>query len=156
MYPRPYVDFLTHFHGTRDYFECHEELEELWKETEPGSRDSVWVLLIQFAVSLYHFRRGNLKGAEILINKTFDKLSINHKKLEQLGIDSVMFTQLILEIKDDIQSFKRYQSPVIPIYDENLIQLIKSRCEEWGVIYGTPSDFSNTKLINKHMKKFRN
>ena len=28
-FPLKYIDFLVHFHGDRDYFECHEILEEL-------------------------------------------------------------------------------------------------------------------------------
>lgn len=32
MYPPEYIEFLYHFHCDRDYFECHEILEELWKK----------------------------------------------------------------------------------------------------------------------------
>lgn len=35
MYPEAYVAFLHEFHTTRDYFECHEILEEYWKEDPP-------------------------------------------------------------------------------------------------------------------------
>ncbi|MEH7501602.1 DUF309 domain-containing protein, partial [Neobacillus drentensis] len=28
MYPTEYIQFLAHFHGDRDYFECHELLED--------------------------------------------------------------------------------------------------------------------------------
>ncbi|PAD68333.1 hypothetical protein CHH83_14265, partial [Bacillus sp. 7586-K] len=32
MYDQEYIDFLVHFHCDRDYFECHEILEEHWKK----------------------------------------------------------------------------------------------------------------------------
>ena len=34
MYSQAYIDYLVHFHGDRDYFECHELLEEHWKKTK--------------------------------------------------------------------------------------------------------------------------
>lgn len=33
MYPEAYIEYLAEFHGSRDYFECHELLEEHWKKT---------------------------------------------------------------------------------------------------------------------------
>ena len=32
QYPEAYTDYLCYFHGARDYFECHEVMEEYWKE----------------------------------------------------------------------------------------------------------------------------
>lgn len=32
MYPAEYLEYLVYFHADRDYFECHEILEEYWKE----------------------------------------------------------------------------------------------------------------------------
>ncbi len=50
VYPEAYVAFLHEFHTTRDYFECHEILEEYWKEDPPEQRKEYWVGLIQLAV----------------------------------------------------------------------------------------------------------
>ncbi len=46
----------------REYFECHEVLEELWTFTQQPDR---WFLqsLIHFAVACYHHGRGNRNGA---------------------------------------------------------------------------------------------
>ncbi len=63
MYPTEYIQFLIHFHGDYDYFECHEILEEYWKTKPRGNRDDYLVGLIQVAVSLYHQRRTNWNGA---------------------------------------------------------------------------------------------
>ena len=35
VYPEAYIEYLMYFHGNRDYFECHEVLEEYWKEVSP-------------------------------------------------------------------------------------------------------------------------
>ncbi len=62
MYPKAYIDYLVEFHATRDYFECHEILEEYWKEDPPKKRKRYWVGFIQLAVALYHHRRQNTAG----------------------------------------------------------------------------------------------
>ena len=33
-----FVQFLTHFNDTHDYFECHEVLEDYWKEIAPNDK----------------------------------------------------------------------------------------------------------------------
>ncbi|MCD2486520.1 DUF309 domain-containing protein, partial [Staphylococcus aureus] len=51
MYPKAYIDYLVEFHATRDYFECHEILEEYWKEDPPKKRKRYWVGFIELAVA---------------------------------------------------------------------------------------------------------
>lgn len=46
----------------REFFECHDELEELWTETIGPERD-FYQGLIHAAVSLFHFEGSNLGGA---------------------------------------------------------------------------------------------
>lgn len=58
-----FVDYCVYFNGNADYFECHEVLEELWKEVAPGDKEHVLVGLIQVATGLYHWRRENFRGA---------------------------------------------------------------------------------------------
>lgn len=52
LYPKAYIDYLVYFHGLRDYFECHEVLEEHWKKDDKAERKKYWVGLIQIAVAL--------------------------------------------------------------------------------------------------------
>jgi hypothetical protein len=47
----------------RHWFECHEVLELLWRETPRGRTRDFLQGLIQLAVSLEHWRRGNPRGA---------------------------------------------------------------------------------------------
>lgn len=54
IYSESYIDYLIHFQATRDYFECHEIMEEYWLEND---RDKKWLTLIQLAVAVYHERQ---------------------------------------------------------------------------------------------------
>ena len=47
-----FVDYCAYFNGNEDYFECHEVLEEYWKEVAPGDKSCksglhAWQLLIK-------------------------------------------------------------------------------------------------------------
>ena len=77
-----YVQFLYDFNHTRDYFECHESLEELWLEE---AKDPLYQGLLQVAVALYHHRNGNVSGAKKLMVSALDKL--NRYPDQVLGID---------------------------------------------------------------------
>jgi hypothetical protein len=59
------------FNVERDYFECHEVMEELWL-TE--GRSPFYQGLLQVAVALYHFRAGNISGAGKLFAAAVEKL----------------------------------------------------------------------------------
>lgn len=48
---------------SRHFFEAHEELELAWRATAPGPDKQFLQGLIQLAVSLEHWRRGNPRGA---------------------------------------------------------------------------------------------
>jgi uncharacterized protein len=70
-YERLYVEFVYYFNVERDYFECHEVMEELWLEE---GRHPVFQGLLQIAVGLYHYRNGNVSGSIKLFSQGIDKL----------------------------------------------------------------------------------
>ncbi|SFF62590.1 hypothetical protein SAMN05216353_103189 [Halobacillus alkaliphilus] len=150
MYPEKYIEFLAHFHGTRDYFECHEVLEEHWKLVEPKNRLSVWVLLIQIAVCLYHYRRGNLRGALTLINRCLEKLEPNIYEIENIGISFSLLSNKLEEMKTQIEKGYSYKSMNLPIKDEQLLEEVQLLCTKWNVAYGSPSNLQNNYIIHKH------
>lgn len=78
-----YVMFLYYFNVERDYFECHEVMEELWLEE---GRAPVWQGLLQIAVGLYHHHNGNTGGAVKLFTQALEKLDAGEQE-DQLGID---------------------------------------------------------------------
>ncbi|GAA0366312.1 DUF309 domain-containing protein [Bacillus horti] len=66
-----YLLFLYYFNYKRDYYECHDVLEELWFETQ---RDRFYQGLLQVAVGLYHYRWNNPKGSILLFEGAVEKL----------------------------------------------------------------------------------
>jgi hypothetical protein len=67
-----YLAFLGHFNGDRDYYECHEVMEELWLEE---GRSPLLQGLLQAAVGLHHWDNGNRSGAVSLMSAALAKLS---------------------------------------------------------------------------------
>lgn len=88
IYSHLYLLFIYYFNYKRDYYECHDVLEELWLEEQ---RDKFLQGLLQVAVGLYHFRWNNVKGSILLFEGAVEKLQpypdvkagINLKKLKQ-------------------------------------------------------------------------
>jgi predicted metal-dependent hydrolase len=77
-----YLAYLSYFNEERDYFECHEVMEELWLEY---GRSSLLQGLLQAAVGLHHWDNGNRSGAVKLMTAAQEKLSVYAD--EALGLD---------------------------------------------------------------------
>ncbi|MFC5700399.1 DUF309 domain-containing protein [Cohnella faecalis] len=77
-----FLAFIGHFNGDRDYFECHEVMEELWLEE---GRHRLLQGLLQAAVGLHHWDNGNLSGAAKLMIGSLGKLEFY--ETEVLGLD---------------------------------------------------------------------
>ena len=154
-YPEAYIDFLVHFHGDRDWFECHERLEEYWKEHPDDPKSDTWVGLIQVAVSLYHHRRGNIAGARKMSAGVLDHLRGEH--LTALGIDASSFLKAWEDrhkrlVSEPNPAFSDFD---IPIADPLLEQRCRRLCEEKGLRWRAPSDMSNADLVHKHLRRDR-
>lgn len=155
MYPKEYIYFLTHFHGDRDYFECHEILEEYWKKVAKGDKSSVWVGLILVAVANYHHRRDNFSGAHRTLEKSLKILEAKKIELDQLGLDSVKLLQTLSEHLENIKSEKNYKSYHLPIVDEFLQAACEKECKKKGFIWCKSSDLTNEFLIHRHRLRDR-
>lgn len=155
MYDQAYIDYLAHFHGTRDYFECHEILEERWKEDIPFDKNALWVGLIQLSVSLYHQRRGNFGGAARTAQKARQIITSKQNELNQLGLDKDEMLHLIQTLESKTKAQVPYSSVELPITDPTLLNAVKSRCESWGCRYGVPSNINDIELIHRHSMRDR-
>lgn len=152
-YPQSYIAFLVHFHGDRDYFECHEILEEYWKSS--SARDPVWVGFIQLAVGMYHYRRGKLAGAVKMLRSSYRILVQEQAPLTRLGLDTERLYHLINQTIADVEDHIPYQSMTLPINDSQLLAICQDECQRRGITFGLASDLSNTYLINKHTLRDR-
>lgn len=150
-YPDDYINFLIHFQGSRDYFECHEILEDYWKGK--GAKHPLWLGLIQLAVAQYHYRRGNLTGALRMLQSTIGILS--RESLDSVALDKKrLLDQLVAQLKS-IEKGEVYQSIQLPISDVRLIEECKERCKEQGYRWLSESDMGNEYLLNKHKMRDR-
>lgn len=115
-----YIAYLIFFNRDRDYFECHEVLEELWLAR---NREPLYKGLLQVAVGLFHFRRGNIKGSHKMLQSAADKLQDYAD--DSLGIN-------LGRLKDDIRQLvdklDLYSTEPIQYYDFT-IQIIDSELE---------------------------
>ncbi|SDO28027.1 hypothetical protein SAMN04487897_11151 [Paenibacillus sp. yr247] len=121
-YDRLYVEYLYYFNDRRDYFECHEVMEELWLEE---GRSPLYQGLLQVAVGLYHHANGNVSGSIKLFRAGLDKLSPYPAHalgidLEKLIQDSQEYLSKLLRI--EVEPFAPYDLD-IRILDDELSEL---------------------------------
>ncbi|KGX92215.1 hypothetical protein N781_18135 [Pontibacillus halophilus JSM 076056 = DSM 19796] len=156
MYDQAYIEYLAHFHSTRDYFECHEILEDRWKEEGTLDKDSIWVGFIQLAVTLYHHRRGNFEGAKRTLKKSRQALQQHDHELNHtFSLDSSKLMALLNEIKGNLEEQKDYQSVQLPIVDPTLLTLVTDECTKLGATFGAVSDFTDRLIIDRHRERDR-
>ncbi|MFS0822892.1 DUF309 domain-containing protein [Bacillus sp. 1P02SD] len=155
MYPQAFIEYLIHFHCDRDYFECHEVLEEHWKEDPLPKRKKYWVGLIQIAVSFYHYRRGNRAGALKMMKSALKICKEQKSELEELGFQVDELIELLQKKYDDIENGIPYKSINLPLTDKILLADCISQASKSGKSWGKASDFSNKEIIHKHKLRDR-
>ncbi len=154
-YPKEFIQYLVEFHGSRDYFECHEILEEYWKKHLPLDRESVWVGFIQLAVGMYHYRRNNESGAIRTLQKSQQILNQHTEKMNQLGMDSAGLLQLLTDSIHRLKNNEPYKSPCLPIKDPDLLTACQTLCKEIGYTWNCSSNLTNSLLVNRHSTRDR-
>jgi len=124
VYEQLYVAFLVYFNRDRDYFECHEVLEELWLARE---RNPFYKALLQVAVGLYHFRNGNVRGGTILLNRAAEGLSIYPEVA--LGINLGKLAAEVHEYAKQLESYGEqpfsYYDLTIEVLDDELVREVE-------------------------------
>ncbi|MCY9664143.1 DUF309 domain-containing protein [Paenibacillus alginolyticus] len=108
-YDRLYVAYLYYFNDQRDYFECHEVMEELWLEE---GRSPLYQGLLQVAVGLYHHANGNVSGSIKLFSAGLDKLA--PYPADTLGID---LERLIRDSGEYLNKLMRVEQEPFAPYD---------------------------------------
>lgn len=142
-----FIKFCTYFNGNQDYFECHEVLEEYWKEIN-GKKNHPLVGYIQIASSLYHWRRGNFQGALKLMKNALLILEQNERSIFFEYIDFPMLFSNCQNALTFIEKKLPFQSFKIQITNETLNQLVQKEIEN------LPS-MDKHFLLHKHMLRNR-
>jgi uncharacterized protein len=70
------------------FFEAHDTLEELWRDTS-GPLRLFYQGLIQLAVGFYHLSNGNRRGALNLLGKGLAKLEAYQPVCQDIDVDSL-------------------------------------------------------------------
>lgn len=73
IYPREYLDGIAYFNA-RQYYEAHEVWEEIWLHSS-GDTKLFYQMLIQAAVGLHHYERGNARGGRGMYKAVTEKLT---------------------------------------------------------------------------------
>ena len=124
MYDPLYIAYLVYFNRDRDYFECHEVLEELWlaKDKDPRYKG-----LLQIAVGLFHFRNSNVRGAVKMMNSALERLQ-SYPPYE-LGIDLHKLREEVREYVSKLENYREapfsYKDLTIEIADPLLSQSVQ-------------------------------
>nr|WP_231607301.1 DUF309 domain-containing protein [Fictibacillus sp. 18YEL24] len=142
---------MVHFHRDQDYFECHEVLEEHWKNE--GMKGDLWPGLIQLAVALYHHRRGNNNGAKRMILSCKVKLQKEESALKELGIEAEPFYEVLDRITQKIVQQQPFESIALPLSTDLMrVCLLKAGVteEEWSL-----STVVDENIVNKHFLRDR-
>ncbi len=142
-----FIDYCAYFNGNGDYFECHEVLEEYWKDIAPGDKNHPLVGYVQLATGLYHWRRGNSTGAVRILQKALYNFQYNVRHVFFSEID---YEKLLTLLEDSIttiqmgKSFQAFQLPITPTLHELTtarIQLLPLNSHDY--------------LLHKHMLRDR-
>lgn len=155
MYPEEYIEYLIHFHGDRDYFECHEILEEYWKQVDKNNKNSILVGFILLAVSCYHHRRENFSGAHRTLSKALNIFKDQKTQIANFGFDPNEFISFLKARLLLIQNHQSYTSMNLPIQEQELIVLCKNAAKEKKFVWCQESDLSNKELVHRHARRDR-
>ncbi|WP_240675764.1 DUF309 domain-containing protein [Ammoniphilus sp. CFH 90114] len=109
MHDRLYIEYLYYFNEERDYYECHEVMEELWLLE---GKNKLLQGLLQVAVGLHHFRNDNITGAI----KLFEQAMAKHQEpwSGELGINK---ERLFHEVQMYLYKLYDYNNKPFPFYD---------------------------------------
>jgi uncharacterized protein len=151
LIPIAFIKYLYHFHVDRDYFECHEILEEYWKEETDQQKNSIWVGFILLAVANYHHRRNNFPGATRTLEKAIAIFHCQKDNVANLDINVEQFTDLLQTHLINLKNNNPYQSYSLPILLSNKqLSQCYSQEEISQIDWGKQSDLSDESLINRH------
>ncbi len=153
VYHEHLINYLVQFHAVRDYFECHEILEEYWKEHPDDPHSYIYVGLIQVAVAQYHERRGNTSGAEKMYHSAVKRLK--HAPLEQLGINSEDLLEQLEERLQAITFGLGFEDIDMWIVNQELSDICMKHAQSIGCQWGDPSSLQNRALVHRHMLRDR-
>jgi hypothetical protein len=105
LYAREYLEGIDHFNARR-YYDAHEVWEEIWLRSS-GDTKLFYQMLIQSAVGLHHYERGNARGGRGMYRAVTEKLS------------RLPGSYMSLDIEDFSRQFKTFFAALVEDDDES-------------------------------------
>jgi len=142
-----FLQYLVYFNDHTDYFECHEVLEEYWKDVAPLDKThplTAWILL---ATGMYHWRRGNYSGASRSLEKAQKRFSIS---LDNSFYEGLHMNELHSNLRHSIEMIEQsapFQAFKISLDSDTLLAKVKTQV--------MPPPLIGDELIHKHMQRDR-
>jgi uncharacterized protein len=154
-YPHQYTEFLAEYHGSRDFFECHEIMEEYWKQQKGSRHEGCWLVFVRISVACYHGRRGNWAGARKLMAKAAEE--VDPLKMSELGLHGDQLARMVTETS---RQWNEIIHPVycdldLPIADSRLTEEGVRVCKEKGWDWRMPSSQADEYIVHKHLLRDR-
>ena len=118
--PDGLVEGIRQF-NQREFFECHETLETLWRAERGPIRD-LYQGILQVGVGFYHAERGNYVGARELLRRGLDRL-----RAFQPACHSVDVVGLVYQAEAAADELRRLGPEHIDELDPRLIPIIEIR-----------------------------
>ncbi|GIO11548.1 hypothetical protein J19TS2_11030 [Cohnella xylanilytica] len=154
-YPPEFISYLAEYFGSRDYFECHELMEELWKKEKGSPSEGSWLVLVRIAVAQYHARRGNGRGAYKLLAKAAEEADPG--ELGRIGLDGARLAAMLRERVEAWGSPDGvfYAELELPIADPLLLRLARELCAARGWAWGAPAEAIPSEVVHRHATRDR-
>ncbi|MGL5989968.1 DUF309 domain-containing protein [Cetobacterium sp.] len=111
------MKFIEVFEIERDFFECHEILEEIWiEETNCETKTHVAITLLLISVGLLHWKNGNYKGAQTVLKNSLNNYDEISSDILKLKIDVISLKEIIQKTILEIEMQKDYKEIYLPLY----------------------------------------
>lgn len=115
-YKKEYDEFIETFQKERDFFKCHEILEDIWvAETECNTRKHVSINLLLLSVGLLHWQRKNYNGALKVLGDSLNNYENVKSEINAIGIDAEKLEKSILENLEKIRLKEEYSEIYLPM-----------------------------------------
>lgn len=148
-----WLEYLLSFHASRDYYACHDFLEEWWFEIG-NPQNHLLMGFIQLAVGLYHWRADNFNGAHILFDKCTHIFIAHKEELDNYGIDNEALLSLLHTVKLSVNHREHFYDVNLTFSDHTLEVELNTLALTRNLSLYALSDLHNPHLVHKHKLKY--
>lgn len=148
---KDFIHYLVEFHATRDYFECHEIMEEYWKSQPQNEWSDLWVACIQIAVAQYHDRRKNSIGAKRMYESALTKFKSYVDLIKEIDLQHLCRT---IEARLTNFDLPYYDFNFI-INDKEIVQACDKLVQQRQLVWGRSSTTVSIDIIERHKRRDR-